>query len=130
MLRRTYDWTMSLAGHRHALAALALVAFAESSFFPIPPDILIIPMVLAAPQRAWRVAAVATAASVLGGLFGYLIGAGLYDSLGQPMLAFYGYEQRRDRAQPAGLHGRLGGLARPALPAQALPTLLRTKTAT
>ena len=85
---------MSLAGHRHALAALALVAFAESSFFPIPPDILIIPMVLAAPRRAWRIAAVATAASVLGGLFGYLIGAGLYETVGRPVLALYGYEDK------------------------------------
>ncbi len=94
MLRRTYDWTMSLAGHRHALAALALVAFAESSFFPIPPDILIIPMALAAPQRAWRIAAVATVASVVGGLFGYAIGAGLYETVGQPVLALYGYEDK------------------------------------
>jgi membrane protein YqaA with SNARE-associated domain len=73
MLRRLYDWTLSLAGHRHALWALAAIAFIESSVFPIPPDILIIPMVLAAPTRAWRVAMVATVASVIGGLFGYVI---------------------------------------------------------
>ncbi|MDH3790940.1 MAG: VTT domain-containing protein, partial [Rhodospirillales bacterium] len=73
------------------LPALALVAFIESSLFPIPPDILIIPMVLAARPRAWRIAAVATAASVLGGLLGYAIGAGLYETVGRPVLEFYGY---------------------------------------
>ncbi|MDH3597213.1 MAG: DedA family protein [Rhodospirillales bacterium] len=91
MLRGLYDWTMGLAGHRHALPALAVVAFIESSLFPIPPDILIIPMVLAARPRAWRIAAVATAASVLGGLLGYAIGAGLYETVGRPVLEFYGY---------------------------------------
>jgi membrane protein YqaA with SNARE-associated domain len=91
VLRRLYDWTMDLAGHRHALPALALVAFIESSLFPVPPDILIIPMVLAARSRAWRIAAVATAASVVGGLLGYAIGAGLYETVGRPVLDFYGY---------------------------------------
>jgi membrane protein YqaA with SNARE-associated domain len=91
VLRGLYDWTMGLAGHRHALPALALVAFIESSLFPIPPDILIIPMILAARPRAWRIAAVATAASVLGGLLGYAIGAGLYETVGRPVLEFYGY---------------------------------------
>ncbi len=90
MLQWLYDRTLGLAGHRQALWALAVVAFAESSVFPIPPDILIIPMVLAARARAWRVAAVATAASVLGGLLGYGIGAGLYETLGRPRLEFYG----------------------------------------
>ena len=90
MLQWLYDRTLGLAGHRHALWALAVVAFAESSVFPIPPDILIIPMVLAVRARAWRVAAVATAASVLGGLLGYGIGAGLYETLGRPLLEFYG----------------------------------------
>jgi membrane protein YqaA with SNARE-associated domain len=66
----------------------------KSSVFPIPPDILIIPMVLAAPTRAWRVALVATVASVIGGLFGYVIGAFLFEALAQPILAFYGYEAR------------------------------------
>ncbi len=94
MLRRLYDWTLDLAGHRHALAALALVAFAESSVFPIPPDILIIPMVLAARERAWRIAAVCTLASVLGGIFGYGIGAGLYEAVGRPVLEFYGYGEK------------------------------------
>ena len=94
MLRRLYDWTMSLAGHRHALAALALVSFIESSIFPIPPDILIIPMVLASREKAWRIALVCTIASVLGGLAGYGIGYSFYESAGRPLLEFYGYAEK------------------------------------
>ena len=90
MLQRLYDWTMGLAGHRHALWALAIVAFVESSVFPVPPDILLIPMVLAARERAWRIAAVATLASVLGGGLGYLIGSALFETVGRPLLEFYG----------------------------------------
>ncbi|MCG6883700.1 MAG: DedA family protein [Silicimonas sp.] len=90
MIRRLYDWTLSLAAHPRALWALAGVSFIESSFFPIPPDILIIPMVLAAPSRAWLIALVATIASVLGGLFGYFIGAVLFDTIGQAIFDFYG----------------------------------------
>ncbi len=90
MLQRLYDWTMGLAGHRHALWVLAAVAFIESSVFPIPPDVLIIPMVLAARARARRIALVATVASVLGGGLGYLIGAALFETLGRPLLEFYG----------------------------------------
>lgn len=90
MIRRLYDWTMALASHPHALGWLALVAFVESSVFPIPPDVLMIPMIIAAPRRAFLIAAVATAASVAGGLFGYWIGAVLYESVGLPVLEFYG----------------------------------------
>lgn len=90
MLQRLYDWTMGLAGHRHALWALAAVAFIESSVFPVPPDILIIPMVLAARERAWRIAAVATVASVIGGFLGYAIGSVLFETVGRPLLEFYG----------------------------------------
>ncbi len=90
MLQRLYDRTMGLAGHRHALWVLAAVAFIESSVFPIPPDVLIIPMVLAARARAWRIALVASAASVAGGGLGYLIGAALFETLGRPLLEFYG----------------------------------------
>ncbi len=90
VLRRLYDWTMSLAESPHALWALALVSFVESSFFPIPPDILLIPLILARPDRAWRIAGICTAASVLGGAFGYFIGWGLFEQLGQPILNFYG----------------------------------------
>jgi len=74
MLRRIYDWIMGLAHTPQAVPALAIVAFAESSFFPIPPDAMLVPMVLAEPRRAWRIALVATSASVLGGLAGYAIG--------------------------------------------------------
>ena len=89
MLRRLYDHTIALSAHRLALPALAVIAFAESSVFPIPPDVLLIPMVLAARSRAWVIAGVTTAASVLGGLAGYGIGAFLFDSLGAPVLEFY-----------------------------------------
>lgn len=93
MLRRLYDWTISLAESRHALWALAFVAFIESSVFPIPPDLLLIPMVIAAPRRAWLIAGVATVFSVLGGLFGYYIGWGLFESVGRPVLEFYGKDK-------------------------------------
>jgi len=74
MLRKTYDWVMNLAGSRHAPAALAAVSFAESSVFPIPPDVMLAPMVLAKPQKAFVYAAICTAASVIGGCLGYAIG--------------------------------------------------------
>lgn len=90
MLKRLYDWTISLAESPYALWALALVAFAESSFFPIPPDILMIPMIIATPKRAFLIAGVALVASVLGGAFGYFIGWGLFETVGQPVLEFYG----------------------------------------
>ena len=91
MLRRLYDWTIDLAAHPHALWALAIIAFIESSFFPIPPDVLIIPMVLAAREKAWKIAVVCTVASVIGGLAGYGIGHFLFEEIGKPMLDFYGY---------------------------------------
>lgn len=91
VLRGLYDWTMNLAAHRHALWALALVSFIESSVFPIPPDIMLIPMVLAARQKAWTIAFVCTVASVLGGYAGYGIGFFLFETVGRPLLEFYGY---------------------------------------
>jgi len=91
LLRRLYDWTMGLAAHPRATWALAAVSFIESSVFPIPPDVLLIPMVLADRTRAWRIALVCTAASVLGGLLGYVIGHFLYHEIGKPILDFYGY---------------------------------------
>lgn len=94
MLRSLYDWTIRLAETPHALWALAALAFLESSVFPIPPDLMLIPMVLARPRRAFLIAGVCTAASVLGGLFGYWIGAVLFDSVGQPVLEFYGKQNR------------------------------------
>ena len=88
MLRTLYDWTLRLAETPHAMWALAVVAFVESSVFPIPPDVLMIPMILARPARAWAIAGVALIASVLGGLAGYAIGAG--EAVGRPVLEFYG----------------------------------------
>lgn len=90
MIRRLYDWTMQLAASRHAMWALAIVAFLESSVFPIPPDVLMIPMILARPSRAFVIAGLATVASVLGGLAGYWIGFGLFEQVGRPVLEFYG----------------------------------------
>lgn len=97
MLRRLYDWTMCLAAGRHAGAGLAAVAFVESSFFPIPPDLLLIPMVLADRTKAWRYAVIATVASVVGGMLGYAIGAFLFDQIATPLLQFYGYEEQFQR---------------------------------
>ncbi len=90
MIQSLYDWTMRLADHPRALWALALVAFIESSVFPIPPDVLMIPMILARPSRAWLIATVALVASVLGGLLGYAIGALAFETIGQPILAAMG----------------------------------------
>ena len=92
MLRRLYDWTMDLAAHRHALLALGCISFIESSLFPVPPDILLIPMVLAVRERAFLIATVCTIASVLGGLFGYGIGFFLYETIGRAIVEFYGYQ--------------------------------------
>ncbi len=91
MLRRLYHWTMEMAAKKNAVWVLAAVAFVESSVFPIPPDVLLIPMVLAARNSAWRYAAICTIASVLGGMLGYAIGSGLYEGVGRPILDFYGY---------------------------------------
>ncbi|MDH3738735.1 MAG: DedA family protein [Alphaproteobacteria bacterium] len=92
MLRAMYDWTLQLGANRHAVWVLAGVAFIESSVFPIPPDILLIPMVLAVRERAWFLAAICTVTSVLGGFLGYAIGALLFDVVGQPIIDFYGME--------------------------------------
>lgn len=93
MIRRLYAWTLALAGHPQALWALAIIAFLESSVFPIPPDILMIPMILVQPKRAFFIASIALTASVAGGLLGYFIGASLYDEVGQPILSFLGKEE-------------------------------------
>ena len=90
MMKRLYDWTLRMADHRHALWVLAAVSFIESSVFPIPPDVLMIPMILARPSRAWLIAGVALVASVIGGLLGYAIGALAYQELGQPILEALG----------------------------------------
>jgi membrane protein YqaA with SNARE-associated domain len=90
MLRRLYDWTLSLAGRPSAPYALAAVSFAESSFFPVPPDVMLVPMMLARPDRAWTYALICTVTSVVGGMLGYLIGLFLYDSIGSWLFQIYG----------------------------------------
>mgnify|MGYP003709701739 CR=1 FL=1 len=90
MLRRLYDWTIGLAQSPYAMWGLALVAFLESSVFPIPPDILMIPMIIAMPRKAFLIASVALVSSVAGGMLGYYIGWGLFESIGRPVLEFYG----------------------------------------
>jgi len=92
MIRKLYDWTMSLADHPRALWVLAFVSFIESSVFPIPPDVLMIPMILARPSRAFVIAGVAMVASVLGGMLGYIIGAFAFETIGEPILSALGKE--------------------------------------
>src|SRR6478609_4645931 len=91
MLKRIYDWCIAAADKPYALWILAAISFAESSFFPVPPDVMLAPMSLARPKRAWLFAGVCTVASVLGGLLGYAIGALLYDSLGHWIIKLYGH---------------------------------------
>lgn len=95
MLRRLYDWVMGLAASRHAQIALFIVSFAESSFFPIPPDVMLAPMVLAQRERAWRFAIICTVASVLGGMLGYAIGHYL-QGLALQLMALSGHAQGLD----------------------------------
>jgi membrane protein YqaA with SNARE-associated domain len=92
---------MRLAGSRHAVPALAGVSFAESSFFPIPPDVILVPMCLANPPKARYYALICTVASVLGGLLGYAIGALLYDTVGTWLINAYGYGERMDEFRAA-----------------------------
>jgi len=89
MLRSLYDMVIRLAAHPRAAWALAIVSFSESSFFPIPPDVMLIPMALAERAKAWFYAALCTVASVLGGIAGYYIGYALFDAVGEPILNFY-----------------------------------------
>lgn len=99
MMRRLYDWTLSLAARKSAEAWLAVIAFVESSVFLVPADVLFLPMALARPARAYRYALVATIASTLGGIAGYLLGAFAFDAVARPVLQFYGkldaFEQMR-----------------------------------
>lgn len=97
MLRRLYDSVLALAASRHAPWWLAVISFTESSFFPIPPDALLIPMCLARPDRAWRLALICTVSSVVGGAFGYFIGYALFEVLATPVIQFYHYEAAFER---------------------------------
>lgn len=96
MLKRIYDWCIDAAHKPYALWIMGAVAFAESSFFPVPPDVMLIPMSLARPQRAWVYAALCTVTSVLGGLLGYAIGALLFDSVGHWLIQVYGLGDKVD----------------------------------
>src|SRR5215510_11747969 len=89
MLQGLYSRTLALAASRHAMWTMAAISFAESSFLPLPPDFLLIPMTLAQPRRAWLIAVVCTVTSVLGGFVGYAIGYFLFDAVGRPVLEFY-----------------------------------------
>jgi membrane protein YqaA with SNARE-associated domain len=94
LIRYLYDWLMRLAGHDRAPYALFGVAFVESSFFPIPPDVMLVPMILAKRDKAWVYASICTIASVLGGMVGYAIGYVFFDRIGEPIVRFYGYGER------------------------------------
>lgn len=96
LVKAVYDYMIDLASKPNAMYFLFAVAFIESSFFPIPPDVMLIPMVLAMPNKAWRIAGLATVASVIGGFFGYIIGVYFFDLIAAPILNFYGYMQQFD----------------------------------
>ena len=104
MFRRLYDWTLSLASRPAAPWALGAVSFAESSFFPVPPDVMLVPMALARPDRAWFYALVMTVTSVAGGLLGYAIGALLYESVGQWLFRIYGLTEGAEAFRAAYAH--------------------------
>ncbi|MDP2355474.1 MAG: YqaA family protein [Beijerinckiaceae bacterium] len=94
MFKRLYNWTLSLAKSPRAVPALAAVSFAESSFFPIPPDVVLVPMALANPKKAWWYATVCTVASVAGGVAGYAIGYLFYETIGLWLVQIYGYANK------------------------------------
>lgn len=95
-MKKLYDWTMSLAASKHAPFALGAIAFAESSFFPVPPDVILVPMTLAEPKKAWYFALLCTIASVAGGALGYAFGALFYDTIGLWLINLYGYTEKME----------------------------------
>lgn len=99
MLRKLYDWTLEKAQSPASEKWLGAISFAESSFFPIPIDIMMIPMILADRLKAWRLATITLITSVLGGMAGYLIGALLFETIGQPIIDFYGYGDKFEAFQ-------------------------------
>src|SRR5260370_21562441 len=107
MLRRLYDWCIAAADKPYATWLMGIISFVESSFFPIPPDTMLIPMSLARPDRAWFYATVCTLTSVAGGVLGYFIGAVLYDSIGLWLIYLYGYCDKGDAFRAA--DSRCGG---------------------
>ena len=101
MLRKIYHWCIGAAGKPYATWLMGSVSFVESSFFPVPPDAMLIPMALARPDRAWFYASVCTVTSVAGGVLGYVIGALLYDSIGQWVIQIYGYGEKAEAFREA-----------------------------
>ncbi len=93
-LRQTYDYIINLSGKQNALVWLAVISFVESSFFPIPPDIMLIPMILATPKKAWKIAGICTISSILGAYLGYIIGVYFFELIAEPLLNFYGYLEK------------------------------------
>jgi membrane protein YqaA with SNARE-associated domain len=104
MLRSLYNWCIDAASKPYAAWILVAVSFVESSFFPVPPDIMLIPMTLARPDRAWRYAILCTLGSVAGGMLGYFIGAALYDSVGLWLIRLYGYGDKVEAFREAYAH--------------------------
>jgi membrane protein YqaA with SNARE-associated domain len=104
MLRKLYDWCIAAAGKPHAAWLMGAISFAESSFFPVPPDAMMIPMALARPDRAWYYATICTITSVVGGLLGYFIGAALYDSVGHLLIQLYGHGDKVEAFREAYQH--------------------------
>lgn len=90
-VRKIYDSVIHLSSSKHAMAWLFVISFVESSFFPIPPDIMLIPMILATPKKAWKIAGICTLASVIGAYLGYIIGFYFFELIAEPLLEFYGY---------------------------------------
>ncbi len=101
MIRPLYNWTMSLAGHKHTRWVLAGISFIESSFFPVPPDVLLMPMVLEKRENAWQYALICTLASVVGAFLGYAIGMFFFEAVGQPIIEFYGKVEEFEQLKEA-----------------------------
>jgi len=99
VLQRLYDWTLEKAAHRHAVWWLVVFAFAEATFFPLPADVLLVPMVIAARNQAWKLSFFCALASAIGGVFGYGIGYFFFDTIGQSILEFYGYVEQFRKLQ-------------------------------
>ena len=106
IVRKTYDAVIHLSESKYALTWLAVISFIESSFFPIPPDIMLIPMILATPNKAWKIAGVCTIASVIGAYFGYIIGIYFFNLIAEPLLNFYGYLDKFEKFK--NLYGEYG----------------------
>ena len=115
LIRKTYDYVIHLSANKYALAWLFVISFVESSFFPIPPDIMLIPMILATPKKAWKIAGVCTLASILGAYLGYAIGLFFFQLIAEPLLQNHYHCQRRCPFEFSRIYRGLDFSARPAL---------------